>query len=669
MTTRMFEDRPAKFRVYLDGVDVPFKKISIQESAQMPSQATIDVPPHPILNNIPPKALVHVFYQEQVIKAQDEKSGQSARGPQSGWKLLYEGEMTGIGFSRSSNSRSTQLQFEGIANWIRTATGAQAGMSQMFGPNSQTMPLAGMGGSKVNASSQQIKTSLEDKWKQKLQRAESLVDGVRNIIEEVIDTNIVLDGAEKRVSLLDRLPDVDPSNHMAQSTFSKFINLDSIQEMLKQEMGRVKNRRPILNLLQVVLSPTWHEMGFNSSLLSGWMVKPMIRFAPPPSCNVLTPKMISTESFSHNFLKEPTRMFLQRTTGGQQTNGYVWPDEIDWEKFLNIATGDFSASEIDDRQKYVLTEEMLKGVVPGYEDYSHANYEAASKNTEGDNWFFTQAAENEHHINKLNSSQFTTAGGFNPEPVPGFPIMVADPSFDVVFGYLGQVNHTITNKNLRTTYNIQLGQRTLSNPRNLSAPNINPIYAESINVDGNQGKENLQDFYADFINADVEENDDNRVEMVPRDSDLEDAWHDKKDFPKNPVLGRSLTLMRSVMRDNSDLDRSFFRRGHMTPKQVFEGFYDTKPMQSGQLPNMWGNVIHDGIGDGDIKSLPQFLKSDDSDVQNKLIKRRKDIEHYVMFLNQQGGSKADTNVWPPDMDPGEMEHGLLADYGSVEEHE
>lgn len=662
MTTKMFEDRSLNFRVYLDGVNVPFKKITINENAQLPSRATIAVPPHPILNNLPPKSLVHVFYQESIIK----EGGQ--REPQSGWKMLYEGEVTGIGFSRSSNSRSTQLKTEGIANWLRITNGSQVGLSQMFGSNSKIIKMAGTGASKVSFGSQDLKTTITDKWSQKLLDEDTIAAGMKKVIESVIDENIVLDGAHDRLDLKDRFPLTTGSNQVKKKVYEDLIGLDRVQKMFSKELGRVQNRKPILNFIQVVLSPVFHEMNFNSSMLRGWMPKPMLRFAPPPSCNVLIPKMVNSMNFNHNYLKESTRTFLQRKTGGQEASAYVWPNSIDWERFLNMTTGDFDPDEIDDREDFVLTEEMLKGVNPSYKDYSHAYYEAAAKDSTSDRVYFEHAAEHEHHINKLNSSNFQVSGGFNPEPVPGFTTFLADPSFDVVFGYMGGVSHSIDSQGrARTSYRIQLAQRSLSNPRDLTPPQINPIFASSLNVDGNKNLDNLEGFYSEMINSDVKENSDNRVELPRRDEDLEDAWHNQNKFPKNPVLSRALTLMRDITKENINLDRTFFRRGHLTPRQLFEGFYDAKPVQSGQMPDMWGNLLRDGIGDGDLKSLPKFLKSDDKDVQNELIKRRKTIENYVRFLNQQGGSRSDAGVWPPDMDPSKMNTGQLVDYGEVED--
>ena len=96
------------FKVYIEGVQVPFENFSISQGVGTFPSCVLTIPPHPGLMDIArfyqPK--VHIFYEDQV----DKKRGIPEKEY---FKLLFHGNITGVSYdkSRSEGGGNISIQF------------------------------------------------------------------------------------------------------------------------------------------------------------------------------------------------------------------------------------------------------------------------------------------------------------------------------------------------------------------------------------------------------------------------------------------------------------------------------------------------------------------------------------------------------------------------------
>lgn len=113
----MSQARQLHIRLYLEGLRVPVRQVSVYGEANKPARATIQIPPTSKLEDLPPKTHVLIFYTDLLPDA--ESIGDDIRAYSKRMKLLFEGEVVGFGWQQSANgSLSAVIHAEDLSNYF-----------------------------------------------------------------------------------------------------------------------------------------------------------------------------------------------------------------------------------------------------------------------------------------------------------------------------------------------------------------------------------------------------------------------------------------------------------------------------------------------------------------------------------------------------------------------
>ncbi len=97
--------KDVKIKLYLEGLQISFLSINIQEQAGATAvSATVQVPATSEALNLLPRTQAHVFYKI------DDK-----------YYLIYEGELASVSYNQSAFSRNVSLNLVGVFNYFSQA--------------------------------------------------------------------------------------------------------------------------------------------------------------------------------------------------------------------------------------------------------------------------------------------------------------------------------------------------------------------------------------------------------------------------------------------------------------------------------------------------------------------------------------------------------------------
>ena len=97
--------RKVNARLYLDGQRVPIKSVSVSASENNHIQASIEIPPAPMVRTLKPRTVVHVFVKESRNDT---------------FHLFFEGEYIGYRDTEEAGRKAFELQCIGFTNFWET---------------------------------------------------------------------------------------------------------------------------------------------------------------------------------------------------------------------------------------------------------------------------------------------------------------------------------------------------------------------------------------------------------------------------------------------------------------------------------------------------------------------------------------------------------------------
>ena len=111
----------AEFELYLEGVKVPFSGAQVSESERGMPTASVSFPADPGVLKVLPGTIVQIFgpavVNNPVVVKGEETSTKQAENI-----LLFEGEVSGISYSKSTSGRVANLMCESLLNSLTRAT-------------------------------------------------------------------------------------------------------------------------------------------------------------------------------------------------------------------------------------------------------------------------------------------------------------------------------------------------------------------------------------------------------------------------------------------------------------------------------------------------------------------------------------------------------------------
>jgi hypothetical protein len=85
-------------RVFLEGIEIPVQRVSVQFGVNRPASADIELVPTSAVQDILPRTITHIFYYD------DQETD-----PDMQYKLLFAGEVIGYAYAKTDSSRSATL--------------------------------------------------------------------------------------------------------------------------------------------------------------------------------------------------------------------------------------------------------------------------------------------------------------------------------------------------------------------------------------------------------------------------------------------------------------------------------------------------------------------------------------------------------------------------------
>lgn len=479
------------FKLYLEGVPVEFESATITAQVGAPAIAQIRIPPTIKSQNVLPRTSVHLFYVDP-NEIYDQDSPRGFEG-ELVFKLLFEGEVMGISYNKTTDMRSTTLVCSDITNNFDYAHRfVIEDIPSMLGAQCEELVV----GQKARLGfSDQSDVNLSGPIARLVAGEEDVIEGVKKLIrgafvgdQEGISTNEFLESVEDRFRITDRVTSV-PDNEIGRlAEITNFLNI------MSRGIGKTPPNVTLTQLINIFLTFIFYSRvsilspSFRNNLIQSFILLPNIYFSPPPKCNVLFPDHIENIGYTDMFLRSPTRLFLQTAPFGtsqgqtgafQCATTYMAPRELA-ELLPAGSTG--KAKPPNNAHRVLTSEEKLKGIIPvfksvGQPEYitllgqrKDANGETVGTDPDSARNYLLNMAEYELDVRKAQTRSVNQmTGTFNPEVVVGAPVAAVD---DVlfIFGMLESVTHTISAvSGAATNYMVSMSRRV---PVGFTKPNL-----------------------------------------------------------------------------------------------------------------------------------------------------------------------------------------------------
>jgi len=481
------------FKVYIEGIEVPFSECTISIFPNAPTSANISLIPSNGAFKLRPRSLVHVFYMDDF----DNKIE---------WRLLWEGEIIGIGYSQQAGgSRSAIAQCIDLSGyWAHTK---QYFMNaEDFGEGGKIVAFLGL---------KQVEVTVDGKLSTFYSRyfgpGVSILDSVLTMLRDFTDRLVFYSDVNSRVNLNAKI-DAAPDEAVA-----KLIEARTIEDLVDQSMGHLGGNATILDIVNSIKGVIYYshvnvgppvfeskpeevaiktfaeaptdgtrkddikqeepqrvETGTprkftRSNYYRSFIFKPTTHFTIPPMCNVMFPDVISGINYSRSYISEPTRLKLKahpyavNTPEGQSENlqplyfapaelgavldtlgvSTIKSSEVIGLRRDDVDTTSSSADSVKPRFFMITEEELEKGVLSIDAPLAYGRYNATSAAEGEPHRNLARVAEYSYLLMKYESRSINIVGEFNPHVVADFPAIAFSAPRSYLFN-VSSIMHTIS---------------------------------------------------------------------------------------------------------------------------------------------------------------------------------------------------------------------------------
>jgi hypothetical protein len=424
---------PAKkidVRCFLEGVQVPFHGATINLTANMASTASVSVMATQKIFNIRPRTHVLLVFWDEA------QSGK--------WRLLWEGQVLGIGFAKGPMSRQVTLMCQDLSNfWDHTykyvltlENGAVVNSSYVYFYGNKKATLA------------MTKSVFNEKIADALKTNDNMPEALRQLFNAMSEATSYFADKYKIFKIANQLQLKDDQG------VKKLINAQHFGSLISNMHGSAAGATTLRQLLMEFCNQIYYtisSVGASSYLngLNSFILKPTLYGTLPPTCNVVLPDICTSVNYNRDFMSEPTRLkmkcgvpfdpFATNDQHGIIYPTYVAPEEV-FSK-VNDPNKEFDVSSLSD-------EEKEKGVVPleytmPFPDYATLSATAESKADASMHDHCRKMVEYRWQIARYATRTLSVVTEFNPWMVCDFPCLVCDSSASY-FASVANISHTIS---------------------------------------------------------------------------------------------------------------------------------------------------------------------------------------------------------------------------------
>jgi hypothetical protein len=446
------------YKLYIEGIEVPFTAANITTSVNQMSQASIQIPPTRSARLIRPRSLVHIFFRDDYRGPLPFGEFQS----ESVWRLLWEGEIMGYSYTKGTQARQITLRCQDFISYWASTMQYQLSADQAAFQRAQRKLI--VGSKRANVS---IISILQEYFVKTFSAAGTMPEAIVGIVQRFTEQLVHFADINARIKLDKKIKLLDDAE--TEFILKKQNATQLIRGISGNSGGKISLLQFINNMKQlifythcpVVAPPFDSKNGSTSSII----FKPQIHQTIPPRCNCFFPDMITNLTFGRSFLSEPTRLLmatntvwsksdlhnalymapaalnddLQSEVNANWTGGRKYTEEE--KKALEEAAARAGSSDVQATSP-LLEEELEKGII-GIEvglPYPQITGQSSREDRTKD---MQAVAEYQLQVGKANTRSITMGMQFNPWPVVGFPCAVFD-AIQSFFGHVVNISHNIS---------------------------------------------------------------------------------------------------------------------------------------------------------------------------------------------------------------------------------
>lgn len=500
MSSEKMDLQYSEWKIFLDGVEIPWQSFNVIFSKNSLTSASIVIPPDNSLKDLRPQSIVSVWFRERYAESQTPADG-SQQDVLNNFTLYWEGMLSATTYSKSGLQRNTTLECEDFLGVYRRTLAFTIGLGEYkvssfisgsLEVNRQTLaedPSIDLYSSYLIATNV-FKTNTQLTFSQR----------INYLINEISSNSATLRQQVIRLRLLNRLFSVNDSVFetviqpiaigLAGVAPQQISDESTVMDLIKHflDYGFYNTVQiPTPHLASVFSSPETHTIlgdRPNKDRLSiprdfqinEFAIVPDTHYTAPPPCNLIFPNQIQSISVAKNFYESPTRVIIQNPINDLASSDfYIAPESlfrrqdatpVESLSFFGILTGSIETNKsVIDQSPYinnlgdgygalnvlklVLPSEIEKGVVPHvgrfrFETavaYAEAQKKAESNTSDGIlQEYLSQVVEYLYQLYRFRQNMTVTSAGSLRYLVPGFPAVV----FDNVVSYIGMVDSIST---------------------------------------------------------------------------------------------------------------------------------------------------------------------------------------------------------------------------------
>jgi hypothetical protein len=334
--------RIVKPRVYLEGIEIPAYRVTIQSAIGGPASAVIDIPPLEEFfervdeeppksgkfvqkSGVLPRSFVHVFYEDN-------------EDPDDQLRLLFEGEFVRFEYAKTVESRTLRLVARDLSNifssvYVRyysdfvspysNLVSALSGVGTVQQPDPTSIKMSLVGGPGLNP--EILKAVTEDK------DGFGIASAFRQIALDALKTNAFFGDFDDRTKVSKKVATlVDIKSKL-------LLNTKLLEGLILQNMSNLKESASLWDIYSMLMSLVFYfpcpvtsapyiakkiaETGdaskgskqftvLGDKSIASLILKPYTWWTAPPNFNVIFPDQYKTFTLGRDFLTEPTRIMM-----------------------------------------------------------------------------------------------------------------------------------------------------------------------------------------------------------------------------------------------------------------------------------------------------------------------------------------------------------------------
>lgn len=355
--------RYTRWKIFLDGVEVPYLNFAVQVGVDSAGSASIELPPDPLLLQLRPRTVVHIFMLDEF-----ENSGGDKMKDKQAYKLFWEGEVEAIKDTKTPRARAFSIEAEGVLSILSRYKTFMTGIGMMSQtplvtgstlfysePGADPTSLLSMticGEAFSTERDEEANTGKEASFRNS--KTPNYAERLLRLLVYFASRNAALRLQLARTNLFGKIAGVPDRllTHLVPrilaSQYFEQAGQGVAQDSTVLDVASILNRKVYYHFSGFtapafpVDQPKTGEEGLIAPVQdkldslfaigrpyyrNDYALLPETYYAIPPSCNLIFPEMIESFSFARVFSQEPTRALLVDTQLGSNM-AVMAPDAI-----------------------------------------------------------------------------------------------------------------------------------------------------------------------------------------------------------------------------------------------------------------------------------------------------------------------------------------------------